>query len=64
MAPQRGMLMVKKYRSKFKDGVEGYIEEGVVRCELSDNFCFYNPKYDTIEGQSFQVSDFDLIIEG
>jgi len=22
----------------------------IVRRELSDNFCFYNPKYDSIEG--------------
>ena len=30
----------------------GFIEEAVVRSELSDNFCFYNPNYDSIEGGS------------
>jgi deoxyribodipyrimidine photo-lyase len=29
---------------------ESYLEELIVRRELSDNFCFYNDKYDTIEG--------------
>ena len=27
-----------------------FLEELVVRRELSDNFCFYNPNYDTIDG--------------
>jgi deoxyribodipyrimidine photo-lyase len=27
-----------------------YLEELIVRRELSDNFCLYNPNYDTIEG--------------
>ncbi|CEL93225.1 unnamed protein product [Vitrella brassicaformis CCMP3155] len=31
-------------------GKEAYVEEAVVRRELSDNFCFYNPNYDSIEG--------------
>ncbi|MBT8489475.1 MAG: deoxyribodipyrimidine photo-lyase, partial [Deltaproteobacteria bacterium] len=29
---------------------ESYLEELIVRRELSDNFCFYNDKYDTIKG--------------
>lgn len=29
---------------------EAFLEELVVRRELSDNFCFYNPHYDSIEG--------------
>lgn len=32
--------------------VSSYIEELVVRRELTDNFCFYNKKYDSVEGQS------------
>lgn len=28
----------------------GFVEELVVRKELADNFCFYNPKYDSLEG--------------
>jgi len=30
--------------------VAGFIEELVVRRELSDNFCHYNEKYDSLEG--------------
>lgn len=33
-------------------GRDGYLEELVVRRELSDNFCFYNPKYDKVVGAS------------
>ena len=29
---------------------EAFLEELVVRRELADNFCFYNPQYDTLEG--------------
>ncbi|XP_069473623.1 deoxyribodipyrimidine photo-lyase-like isoform X2 [Ambystoma mexicanum] len=47
---QRAILEVRKYRSRFKESVEGFIEEAMVRRELADNFCFYNKKYDTVEG--------------
>lgn len=30
--------------------VETFVEEIVVRRQLADNFCFYNPKYDEFEG--------------
>lgn len=30
--------------------VQSFIEESVVRRELSDNFCFYQPHYDTLDG--------------
>ena len=26
------------------------MEEGIVRRELADNFCFYNPHYDAVKG--------------
>ena len=44
------MLVVKQYKKKFSASVDGYIEEGVVRRELADNFCYYNEHYDSIEG--------------
>ncbi|XP_060565300.1 deoxyribodipyrimidine photo-lyase-like [Ruditapes philippinarum] len=47
---QRCVLMVKQYRGKYKEGVDAYIEEAVIRRELSDNFCYYNEHYDSIEG--------------
>ncbi|GMI11990.1 hypothetical protein TrVE_jg13993 [Triparma verrucosa] len=46
---QRLALNVKKL-GKYSDGVAAFIEEGVVRRELSDNFCFYNSNYDNLTG--------------
>ena len=48
---QRAMIQVRQYRSKYKEGVEAYIEEGIIRRELADNFCFYNKDYDRFEGR-------------
>ena len=50
---QRAMLMVKQMKSKCKESVDGYIEEGIIRRELADNFCFYNNNYDKIEGKLY-----------
>ena len=33
-----------------KAGFDTFFEEAVIRRELSDNFCFYQPNYDNIEG--------------
>jgi len=49
IAPQRAALDV------MNAGVpiaarEAFLEELIVRRELSDNFCFYNPVYDSVEG--------------
>jgi deoxyribodipyrimidine photo-lyase len=33
-----------------QDGIDSFVEELVVRKELSDNFCFYNTNYDTLQG--------------
>jgi len=46
---QRAVLYVKKRASKYSSV---FIEEAVVRRELSDNFCFYNSNYDKLEGAS------------
>lgn len=35
---------------KFASNKDSFIEELVVRRELADNFCNYNPKYDSLEG--------------
>lgn len=37
-------------RSKISEGSAAFIEEGVVRRELSDNFCYYNAHYDSLCG--------------
>ncbi|XP_038272608.1 deoxyribodipyrimidine photo-lyase-like [Dermochelys coriacea] len=47
---QRAILEVQKYRSQYKESVDGFIEEAVVRRELADNFCYYNRNYDKVEG--------------
>ncbi|EDO44191.1 predicted protein [Nematostella vectensis] len=51
ISPQRAILRVRDFRSKFRESVESFIEECIIRRELSDNFCYYNnEKYDSIEG--------------
>jgi len=47
---QRCILHVNPLKSKASEGVDAYVEEAVIRKELSDNFCFYQPKYDSLEG--------------
>ena len=48
---QEAILRVKECSNlSTKSAVDTFIEEAVVRRELSDNFCFYNLKYDQIEG--------------
>ncbi|XP_051873274.1 CPD photolyase isoform X2 [Pristis pectinata] len=49
---QRAILEIKKFRNKFKESVDSYVEEAMVRRELADNFCFYNKQYDQFEGAS------------
>lgn len=43
-------MEVKPFKSKFKESVEAFCEEAIVRRELSDNFCFYNKSYDSLKG--------------
>ncbi|XP_063298889.1 deoxyribodipyrimidine photo-lyase-like [Pelobates fuscus] len=50
VAVQRAILEVQKYRSKYKESVDSFVEEAVVRRELADNFCYFNKNYDKIEG--------------
>nr|CAX73098.1 photorepair [Schistosoma japonicum] len=50
VAPQRALIEVKLWRHKYKDSVDAFVEEAFIRRELSDNFCYYNPKYDSMEG--------------
>ncbi len=59
ISAQRIALEILKYSSsshltkgKTKRGVfkESFLEELIVRRELSDNFCFYNEHYDSFEG--------------
>lgn len=50
-------IMIQDAMSKEENGSNGkqgsiaaFLEECVVRAELSENFCFYNPQYDSYEG--------------
>jgi deoxyribodipyrimidine photo-lyase len=52
LSAQRAILVVNQFKSKHKASVEAFVEEAVIRRELSDNFCFYNENYDKIEGTS------------
>ena len=49
LSAQRAALEATKHKKTDKDAVEGFLEESVVRRELSDNFCFYEPNYDSLE---------------
>ncbi|KAL7052158.1 hypothetical protein ACKWTF_004794 [Chironomus riparius] len=50
IAVQRSIIEVKKYKSSASASVDAFCEEAIVRRELSDNFCFYNPNYDNLKG--------------
>lgn len=47
---QRCMIEVKKYASKYSNSVKALMEETIVRRELSENFCYFQPNYDNING--------------
>ncbi|MEW5317947.1 MAG: hypothetical protein WDW38_009204 [Sanguina aurantia] len=49
LAGQRAALEAAKHRNKHKAAVESYLEELVVRRELSDNFCEFTPNYDSLD---------------
>ena len=57
-APVEVVMHAKKNKAKIDekgplqliDHASAFLEELVVRRELSDNFCFYNKNYDTVEG--------------
>ncbi|CAI9546445.1 unnamed protein product [Staurois parvus] len=51
LSVQRAILEVQKYRSKYKESVDSFVEEAIIRRELADNFCYYNKSYDTVEGK-------------
>ena len=49
VSPQRVALEVSK-AAVSEESRKAFLEELIVRRELSDNFCFYNPAYDRTEG--------------
>ncbi|XP_015697109.2 deoxyribodipyrimidine photo-lyase [Oryza brachyantha] len=47
---QRCALEAKKRRHLSPKSVDAFLEELVVRRELADNFCYYQPQYDSLSG--------------
>ena len=47
---QSAALYVKSKGKRHKEGVDAFLEEGIVRRELAENFCYYNSHYDSIKG--------------
>ncbi|MCW5854184.1 MAG: deoxyribodipyrimidine photo-lyase, partial [Anaerolineae bacterium] len=50
LSPQRVALAVNGLRPQYTEGVTAYVEELIVRRELSDNYCLYQPHYDSLAG--------------
>ncbi|XP_017275656.1 CPD photolyase isoform X2 [Kryptolebias marmoratus] len=50
ISAQRVALQVRRSGKNAHESVASFIEELVVRRELTDNFCYYNTKYDSVEG--------------
>lgn len=48
----RCVLEVQKQKGTSHTSVAAYVEECVVRRELSDNYCHYQPNYDSLRGAS------------
>merc|ERR1712087_1025500 len=49
LSAQRMALLVKASGGS-KPGIDAFLEEAVVRRELADNYCFYQPHYDSLKG--------------
>lgn len=49
ISAQRVALTVEQFYGNHPSS-KSFLEELIVRRELSDNFCYFNPKYDTFEG--------------
>ncbi|XP_037773506.1 LOW QUALITY PROTEIN: deoxyribodipyrimidine photo-lyase-like, partial [Penaeus monodon] len=50
ISAQRCVLEVRRYSKQLSKSVEAYVEEAVVRRELSDNYCFSQKNYDKLDG--------------
>ncbi|XP_047043085.1 deoxyribodipyrimidine photo-lyase-like [Lolium rigidum] len=50
ISAQRCALEAKKRRHLSPKSVDAFLEELIIRRELADNFCYYQPHYDTLAG--------------
>ncbi len=44
-----GSILTSSDPEPVQEDVDAFLEESVVRRELSDNYCFYVPNYDSID---------------
>ena len=52
ISAQRVVMEAREYRKKNSAAVQSFVEELFIRRELSDNFCFYQPHYDSLKGSA------------
>eukprot|EP00271_Cylindrocystis_brebissonii_P020399 TRINITY_DN6735_c0_g2_i1.p1 TRINITY_DN6735_c0_g2~~TRINITY_DN6735_c0_g2_i1.p1 ORF type:complete len:573 (-),score=116.16 TRINITY_DN6735_c0_g2_i1:73-1791(-) len=50
ISQQRCALEARKKRKEAPQSVDAFLEELVVRSCLAENYCYYQPKYDSVEG--------------
>lgn len=48
ISPHRVAMTVKALRRN-PSGTDAFLEESIIRRELADNFCYYNPRYDDLD---------------
>lgn len=49
VSAQRCAFVAQQLKARHRESVESFLEELVVRRELSDNFCFYEQRYDSLD---------------
>ncbi|MQL99100.1 hypothetical protein Taro_031816 [Colocasia esculenta] len=50
ISAQRCALEARAFKKSHPQSVDAFLEEMIVRRELADNFCFYQPHYDSLQG--------------
>eukprot|EP00667_Euglena_gracilis_P011537 EG_transcript_11783 len=50
ISAQRVVLEAQRYKRDHAEAIKSFVEELFVRRELSDNFCFHQPQYDSLDG--------------
>ncbi|XP_075505785.1 deoxyribodipyrimidine photo-lyase [Primulina tabacum] len=50
ISAQRCALEARRVRKLCPEAIDAFLEELIVRRELADNFCFYQPHYDSLQG--------------
>lgn len=50
IAAQRCALEGNKVRKSHSKAIDAFLEELIIRRELAENFCFYQPHYDSLQG--------------